>query len=133
MARLILDTGVIIAAERRGDLLEVVVGDRDDVAIAAVTAAELWLGVELAGVRHRGQRRAFVEDVLAVLPVEPYDVEVAKAHAKLLAHVRRTGRQRGSHDLLIAATAVARRREVVSADGPGFEELPGVVLRRPPG
>jgi tRNA(fMet)-specific endonuclease VapC len=73
-----------------------------------------------------------VEDVLSVLPVETYDLDVARAHAALLAHVRRAGRPRGCHDLIIAATAVARRREVVSTDAPGFEDLPGVALRRQP-
>src|SRR5215472_14182526 len=100
----------------------------DDIAIAALTAAELLVGVELAGAGQREKRRAFVEDVLSVLPVETYDVEVARAHAALLAHTRRSGRPRGAHDLIIAATAVARRRDVVSDDGAGFEDLPGVRL-----
>ena len=128
MARLILDSTVLIAAERRGDPLMGLLADDDDVAIAALTAAELLVGVELAGVRQREKRRAFVEDVLSVLPVETYDVEVARAHATLLAHARRSGRPRGAHDLVIAATAVARRRDVVSDDGTGFEDLPGVRL-----
>ena len=119
---------MLIAAERRGDRLAGVLTDDDDVAIAALTAAELLVGVELAGVGQREKRRAFVEDVLSVLPVETYDVEVARAHAALLAHTRRSGRPRGAHDLIIAATAVARRRDVVSDDGAGFEDLPGVRL-----
>jgi tRNA(fMet)-specific endonuclease VapC len=73
-----------------------------------------------------------VENVLAVLPVEPYDLEVARSHAVLLAHTRRTGRPRGTHDLIIAATAAARRREVVSDDVSGFEDLPGVALTPTP-
>lgn len=129
MARLILDSTVLIAAERRDDELDRVLAGRDDVAIAAVTAAELWLGVELADPEHRTRRRAFVEDLLDVLPVEDYDLDVARVHAALMAHARRSGRQRGRHDLIIAATAVARRREVVSADLRGFRDLPGVSLR----
>ncbi len=129
MARLILDTMVLIATERHGGVLDAAIGDGDDVAIAAVTAAELWLGVELAGARHRQARRAFVDEVLSVVPVERYDLDVARAHATLLAHARRTGRPRGIHDLIIAATALARQREVVSGDDRGFEDLPGVALR----
>jgi tRNA(fMet)-specific endonuclease VapC len=128
VARLILDSTVLIAAERRGDRLAGMVTDEDDVAIAALTAAELLVGVELAGPRQREKRRAFVEDVLSVVPVESYDVDVARVHAALLAHTRRSGRPRGAHDLIIAATAVARRRGVVSDDGAGFEDLPGVRL-----
>jgi tRNA(fMet)-specific endonuclease VapC len=128
VARLILDSTVLVAAERRGDRLAGLLADQDDVAIAALTAAELLVGVELAGPRQREARRAFVDEVLSVLPVETYDLDVARAHAALLAHARRTGRPRGGHDLIIAATAVARRRQVVSDDAGGFEDLPGVGL-----
>jgi tRNA(fMet)-specific endonuclease VapC len=128
VARLILDSTVLVAAERRGDRLAGMLTDEDDVAIAALTAAELLVGVEMAGARQRERRQAFVEDVLSALPVETYDLEVARAHAALLAHTLRSGRPRGRHDLVIAATAVARRRSVVSDDAAGFEDLPGVAL-----
>jgi tRNA(fMet)-specific endonuclease VapC len=99
------------------------------VAIAAVTVAELLVGVELADPSRRQRRSRFVEAILATVPVEDYDLETARAHASLLAHARRSGRQRGAHDLLIAATGLARHRIVVTADASGFADLPGVVLR----
>ena len=103
--------------------------DEDDVAIAAVTAAELLVGVELATARHRERRRQFVEAVLGTIPVEGYDLAVARAHARLLAAVRRTGRPRGAHDLIVAATAVSTDREVLTTDASGFAGLPGVQVR----
>ncbi len=112
---------------RRG--LDAVIDDDDDVAIAAITVAELLVGVELADPSRRQRRSRFVEAILATLPVEDYDLETARAHASLLAHARRTGRPRGAHDLLIAATALARQRIVVTADAGGFADLPGVSLR----
>ena len=129
MARLILDTTVLIDAERRGRQLNRLIADEDDVAIAAVTAAELLVGVELADDTRRATRAAFVRSVLDTVPIEDYDVQVARAHATLLAHVRRTGRPRGAHDLIIAATAVARDRLVVSTDRTAFADLPGVPVR----
>jgi len=129
VARLILDGTVLIAAERRGKALDRIVADADDVAIATITAAELLVGVELADDARRPARAAFVQAVLDTIPVEDYDLSVARAHAGLLAHVRRAGRPRGAHDLVIAATALARDRVVVSADAAGFADLPGVVLR----
>lgn len=129
--RLILDTTVLVAAERAGDALDRLIGDEDDVAIAAVTAAELLVGVELADLRRRERRRRYVEALLDAIPVEDYDLEAARAHAALLAHVRREGRPRGAHDLLVAATAVARGRIVVTADAAGFAGLPGVEVRAP--
>lgn len=131
MERLILDTTVLVSAERHGGSLDAVIGDEDDVAIAAITAAELLVGVELADARHRGRRRSFVEAILSTVPVEEYDLHLARVHARLLAHVRRSGRPRGAHDLLIAATALGRERIVVTADPRGFQDLPGVTVRSP--
>jgi tRNA(fMet)-specific endonuclease VapC len=65
------------------------------------------------------------------VPVEDYDLAVARAHADLLVHVRRSGRARGAHDLLIAATARAWDRMVVTAGAAGFADLPGVPVRSP--
>jgi tRNA(fMet)-specific endonuclease VapC len=127
VARLILDTTVLVASERSHAGLDRLVGDDDDVVIAAITAAELLVGVHLADDEHRERRASFVEAVLTTIPIEDYDLDVARAHADLLAHARRTGRPRGAHDLLIAATAAATRRTVVSADADAFAELPGVA------
>ncbi len=126
MARLILDTTVLVASERSGRRLNALVGDDDDVVIAAITAAELLVGVHLADEVHRERRAAFVEAVLTAIPIEDYDLDVARAHAGLLAHVQRSGRPRGAHDLLIAATAAATRRTIVSGDAEAFSDLPGV-------
>lgn len=98
-------------------------------AIAAITAAELLVGVELADGRRRTSREAFVEETLEAVVIEDYDVSVASEHAKLLAHTSRTGTPRGAHDLIVAATAAATKRAVLSADVGAFEDLPGVALR----
>jgi tRNA(fMet)-specific endonuclease VapC len=105
------------------------IADEDDVAIAAITAAELLVGVELADKRRRATRAAYVQRVLSEIPVEGYDLGVARAHAGLLAHARRSGRPRGAHDLIIAATAASTSRTLVTADPGGFEDLPGVSVR----
>lgn len=95
-------------------------------AIAAVTAAELLVGVELADRRRKPSRERFVEEILQEIPVETYDVTVARHHSRLLAEVKRAGRPRGAHDLIIAATAVARDRTVVTTNEVHFEGLPDV-------
>jgi tRNA(fMet)-specific endonuclease VapC len=105
-----------------------VIDDGDDVAVAAITVAELKVGVQLAKGGRRDTRERFVAAVLDAVSVEPYELDVAEAHAALLAHVRRTGAPRGAHDLIIAATARARERQVVTADQAGFVELPGVSI-----
>ncbi len=125
--RLILDTGVLIAAERGKASLDDVLRADDDVALAAVTVAELRTGVELADSGRRSGREAFVAQVLATIPIENYDLAVAQVHGLLLATVHRQGAQRGAHDLLVAATAAATKRTIVTIDRSAhFGDLPGV-------
>jgi tRNA(fMet)-specific endonuclease VapC len=118
----------LVDAERGGDVLAKIIDDGDDVAIAAITVAELTVGVQLAKGRRREKRERFVAAVIDAVSIEPYDLDVAEAHAALLAHIRRKGTPRGAHDLIIAATARARERQVVSLDQGGFAGLPGVSL-----
>jgi tRNA(fMet)-specific endonuclease VapC len=70
-----------------------------------------------------------LDDVLSVVPVLDYDLDVAVAHADLLVEVRRQGLPRGAHDLVIAATARAAGRVVITADRSAFVDLPGVEVR----
>jgi tRNA(fMet)-specific endonuclease VapC len=129
LERLILDTTILIAAERSTALIEEAISDGDDVAIAAVTAAELLVGVQLANDRRRVARQAFVGAILATVPIEPYDLNTARAHSDLMVWTRAAGRVRGAHDLLIAATARVTERTVLTADATGFIDLPGVTVR----
>lgn len=124
-----LDTSVLVATERGRSTLDEVLLDDDDVSIAAVTAAELMVGVELADARRRPRRATFVEQVLATIPIEDYDLSTATVHAGLLADAHRAGRPRGAHDLLIAATAIARGRALVTFDRSGFEGIESLTLR----
>jgi tRNA(fMet)-specific endonuclease VapC len=127
---LLLDTTFLIDAEHDVDSVDDLIADDDDTAIAAVTVAELLVGVWLATGRRRAARQAFADAVVSAIPTIAYDVRVAQAHAQLLAAARQSGRPRGAHDLIIAATAIASGRTVVTADPTGFEGLPGVELIR---
>jgi tRNA(fMet)-specific endonuclease VapC len=118
----------LVDAERDGNFLGAVVEDGDDVAVAAITVAELKVGVQLAKGARRESRERFVAAILEAVSIEPYDLHVAEAHAALLAHVRQAGTPRGAHDLIIAATARARARQVVSSDQSGFADLPDVSV-----
>lgn len=125
--RLIIDTGVLIASERARSELAALITEDDDLVVAAVTVAELRTGIELAPERHRGPRSEFLVKVLETLPVEPYELATAEAHGRLLAHAHRSGTKRGAHDLIIAATAVATNRTVLTTDrNAHFDDLPGV-------
>jgi tRNA(fMet)-specific endonuclease VapC len=128
---LILDTGALIAFGR--GTFDTSRLDDDDLAIAAVTVAEFRTGIELADSTERAdERRRVLTAVLSAVPVLDYTERTAEHHARLLAHVRRTGARRGAHDLVIAAHAAQTGRVVLSLDARArFGDLPGVTATLP--
>ena len=131
LSALLLDTSVLIDAERSGADLDDLIDDEDEAAVAAITIAELGVGVEIATGRRRTARRVFLDELVGIVPVLPYDLDVARVHSALLVAARDGGRPRGAHDLIIAATARAAGRIVVTTDRVAFDELPGVSVRVP--
>lgn len=129
MSRLLFDTTFLVDAERAAPSAEGVIDDDDDVAIAAITIAELRVGALMASGRRRAARAAYVDDIVSAIPILGYDIEVAEAHAALLVHVRSQGRPRGAHDLIIAATARASGRTIVTADAAAFVDIAGIAVR----
>ena len=122
---------MLIDLERTAFDLDTVIADDDEPAVAAITIAELGVGVEISTGKRRAARRAFLDDIVANVPILAYDLDVARSHTKLLIAVRKTGKPRGAHDLIIAATALSTGRTVVTSDRTGFQDLPGVKVRRP--
>jgi tRNA(fMet)-specific endonuclease VapC len=129
--RLILDTNVLIAYERgtidRSSL------DDDELAIAAVSIAEYRVGIELADTAARAADRArALAAIVSSVEVLTYTEATAAHHARLIAHVRRSGTPRGAHDLIIAAHASETGRLVLSRDAAArFGDLPGIAAAEP--
>jgi len=127
----LIDSSVLIAAERGAlDLGEVIERCEDEpVAISAITASELLHGVHrLKGGVSRARSDVFVEALLRRLPVIPFDLSVARAHAALGADLRARGRAVGPHDLIIAATAVSLDYAVATRDRRSFPRIPGLEM-----
>lgn len=124
--RLILDTNTLIDYEKRR--LDRTQFADDDLAMTAVTLAEFREGVELADApQRRAVRLEVLTDIRSFVELADYTEATAIEHAKLLAHVRRSGRPRGAHDLIIAAHAAETGRTIVSHDAAArFGELPEV-------
>src|ERR1700761_3481290 len=113
--RIILDTGTIIAIERGKPAVDAVLG-ADEAAITSVTAMELLVGVERADEAHKQARSVRVEAVLASLPIEDYTLAVARIHARLAGQAMSAGKPRSAYDLMIAATAAATSRILLTTD-----------------
>jgi tRNA(fMet)-specific endonuclease VapC len=125
--RLILNTNVLISYER--GTIDRAALDEDELAIASVSVAEYRVGIELADTSDRAAERArALAAIMSVIDVMDYTAATAAHHGRLLAHVRRSGRPRGAHDLIIAAHAAETGRTVVSRDAKArFSDLPGVT------
>ena len=130
----LIDTSVIVEAERLGrpatDIHTLAAGE--PVAVASAVAAELLVGVERATPPERQRRRKrFVEEVLAAVPVIPFDLPAARVHDRLLARLLEAGQAIGAYHLMIAATAFAHGYDVFTLNVRDFERVPGLVVRRP--
>ena len=127
MAGWLIDTSVLVDAERGGGGALGRVPEDGEHSISFITVSELLHGVRRAadGAR-RTQRQAFVEHVLGELEMLSATVEVARMHAEIWAQLEATGELIGMHDLWIAATALAHGRSVVTANAREFERVPGL-------
>ena len=122
----LLDTDVCVWVIRgRQPLISrVFASSPEDVAIASMTEAELWYGAWKGGretnVAATGQ---FIADLGAVLP---FDSAAAKIHAELRLALRAT--PISDNDLVIASTALATQRTLVTGNLREFSRVPGLEV-----
>jgi predicted nucleic acid-binding protein len=123
-ARGLLDTSVFIAGES-GRPLEV---ERlpHEVAVSAVTVAELHIGVLAARDVDTRARRLATLEATTDLHVLAVDEAVAAQWARLRVHLAESGRRLNVNDLWIAATALAHDLPVVTQDD-DFGPVDGVA------
>ena len=129
----IFDSSEIIAVERNRDLLSAIIAGREDepFGISAITVSELLHGVERADSEvRRLKRQAFVEKVIELFPVYPFDTAAARIHARIWAALAKRGRTVGAHDLVIAATAISLGFTVVTANLRDFVKIEGLQIEQ---
>jgi predicted nucleic acid-binding protein len=129
----LIDSSVLIASERGQFDLEAALAAQaeEQFAISAITASELLHGLYRAKTAaQRNRREAFLEGLLAKLPVIPFDLIVARIHARVWAQLAAKGVTVGPHDLLIAATALATDSTVATRDERSFPRIPGLSITR---
>ncbi len=113
MSRAIADTSVFVAQEAGRELDEL----PDEIAISAITAAELELGVLRAkDAQTRALRLATLSRVRSTYPLLPVDAAVASCFARIAATELDAGRRLRRHDVWIAATALKHGVAVVTQD-----------------
>ena len=88
-------------------------------------------GVERADTQTRKiKRQAFVEKAIELFPVFPFDVTVARIYARLWAALSAQGIVVGSHDLIIAATALSMDYTIITANIRDFGKIEGLRVEK---
>jgi tRNA(fMet)-specific endonuclease VapC len=125
----LIDSSVLINAERSGtDLCAFVHGrEEEDAFLSVISASELLHGVHRAAeAQARARRLAFVEGVLAAVPVIGIDLATARSHASLWADLARKGTMIGVHDSWLAATCLAHGLRLATGNVREFARVPGL-------
>jgi predicted nucleic acid-binding protein len=130
----LIDGNVFVAVER-GKLDLAMIAEKhaaDVLAISVVTASESLYGVYRARTPEVAQQRMqFVEYIVGSLTVVPFDLSAARVHARLWAGLQAQGQVIGSHDLMIAATALALAFTVLTLNEDEFRRVPGLDVLNP--
>src|SRR5246127_4270907 len=122
----LLDTSVVIDWHDPA----VIAALPDEIAISAITAAELAAGPHLAATPvEAAKRQARLQEVEATLEPIPFDAAAVRSYGLIVAAVVREGRKPRSRfaDLLIAATAHSNRLDLYSRNADDFTGLHGLV------
>ena len=134
---LILDSSVIVEAERKGQtveqLLEQVKGSVGEVeiAICSVTVAELVHGVYRANTREiRQRRRAFIDELKRHVPVHPVTDETGEIIGRISGEQAAKGIKIPFDDLAVGASALEQGYAVATLNLRHFQMIPGLVVKQ---
>jgi tRNA(fMet)-specific endonuclease VapC len=133
---LILDSSIVIAAERRGESVEqliakilTVVTDQE-AALSAIGLTELIHGIYRASTTEiRRRREFFLNELLADFAVYPYTQETALLAGKIDGEHQSRGITIPFPDLLIGATALSLGYSVLTVNLRDFRRIPGLDVR----
>lgn len=130
---IIFDTSVLVAIERSSHHIEKVINGRENepFGISVITVSELLHGVHRADSEKRRLRReAYVEKVIGVFPIYPFDLGAARIYARIWAYLAKKGISIGSHDLMIAATCISLGFSVLTYDIRDYGRIEGLTIEK---
>ena len=134
---LILDSTVLIAAERQGRNARQVLTDireqigETEVGISVVTLIELAHGAARADTPlRRIKRQQFIEELIQAIPVHPVTVAVALRAGQLDGENQAQGLKIALPDLLIGVTALELGYSMATANVRHFGGIPGLSVLR---
>ncbi len=130
---LILDSSVVIAAERKRQTVEELLTTirntfgEIEIAISAVTLAELVHGLARANTPEiRKTRRGFIDELKKHIPVHPFTDSTAEIAGQISGEQAAKGIILPGDDLLIGASAVEQGYAVCTLNARHFKLIPGL-------
>jgi len=132
---LILDTGILIASERRRESVEDILRrvralhGEIDIALSTVSVVELTHGIYRArNDADRERRRVFAEGVFQDIVVHPVTLEIAQLAGKIEGEQAAQGIAIAFEDLVIGATALHLGFDVATLNVKHFKLIPGLNI-----
>jgi predicted nucleic acid-binding protein len=132
---IILDSSVIITAERRGNsvrqILEQVQTSQaeTEIGLSVVTVAELVHGAYRAQTQAQPERRLeFIERLCRDIPVHPVTLDIARMVGRIEGQQEAKGIQFAFEDLVIGVTALHLGYAVMTLNARHFQRIPGLSV-----
>jgi predicted nucleic acid-binding protein len=132
---LILDTSIVIAAERNGLSVRVFLEEcnalygENEIGLSVVTIAELVHGAYRSKEEDRKQRRlAFVDRLCWDVPVYPITLDIAHTAGRIEGQQASLGFTLAFEDLAIGVTALQLGYDVATLNDKDFIRIPGLRI-----
>jgi len=132
---LILDSSVLVAAERQGQNARQMLASiarkiaETEIGISVVTLIELAHGAARADTSERkAKRQKFLEELLTAMPIHPVNVSVALRTGQIDGENQARGIRIPLPDLLIGMTALELGYSVGTTNLRDFQRVPGLPV-----
>ena len=130
---MIVDSNILIAAERRGDALDQAIlrireihGDQL-CALSSISIIELTHGIHRGRFpEHRERRRVFVDEICKGMTVYPVTLEIAQLAGRIEGEQAQRGFAIPFEDLIIGSTALYLGFDVLTLNLRHFQLIPGL-------
>jgi tRNA(fMet)-specific endonuclease VapC len=124
---ILLDTNIIVAF-LNGDnsILKRIKDEIDRIALSSLVVAELDYGAKVSQRAKDNLEKLY--RFVDVVQVVPFDIESAKIFGSIKSKLRNIGKPTGEVDVLIAATAMAHKATLVTANRKHFENIEGLKV-----
>ena len=124
---ILLDTNVVVAFLNGDNLiLKNIKEEINRIALSSLVVAELDYGAKVSQRAKENLEKLY--RFIEIVQVVPFDIECAKMFGTIKSKLRSIGKLTGEVDALIAATAMAYKATLVTANRKHFENIEGLKI-----